>query len=1243
MTNSTTAAPQARLFVGMGGSGLKTIGHFVSMLTQHSQETRKSEVYTAYLLVDTDGGDLAEYEKEIRAAYKHVHREPVIRTVHLSADITDFASFVETKLGKGEHDERLKEVWWYRQDVPNEPFTAINLKDSPTKGAGQCPLVSTFLAWNQMRQIEATIDDLLNSLKNRSVQGENLQNWTLEVSLIAGLAGGTGRGCWHLIASKIREKLRDLNLRPKPVGFFFDSSVLAEDVKRSEQVTKLKVNSLTGTSELLAWLRNEYDRDTDIEPFQFRLPSLEHPRIPSSDLIDTTKLNTTVDGQVLRAVSGRAPISAAYLIFGSGKQGTLGDANAYYRSVAIALYARLFNNTASKNINEAGHLNGLAAATISVPIAGVQEFVRNYVREFLPVQFAQPLEDSALERVTQAFLAGIEVPETPIPPSGDPVASNVPQRVYHKIGESTNDAKQNLEEHLSARNYEEAETAAKELAAWPDEHKEDIRSFVREVLVSQIWGEQTSPSIAGVGGTLRNVFSLRPTIDNKSRFDSLYGDSDTKTLCNPVAEAVRDLLRQPFVKLQTGGREEVIDLSSYGTKRMLANRIAKRLGAIVTRISEQAMPDNASDSQGAIASPDAKLAKARTGFLKTNVSQREKEEILNSVHQWIVLESNEAVRETLKRSLDAAANEVTSLERALAAVVDRLATEATDQEAKTRRCRENSFWDDNDFQKLLDGDSAFDQATLSNQILRPREKKAELTTEFYRLMKDASPVGFIEARKQFVTLVQDWINSNSISANAELDRKLPDIVHESLAKMADQFMVPDKFYEDNFGFFQTVKGLMKEWGAWMIKRMGSPQDKAKLASVFKNQFGIEYPDSAAGKGVPKQLDTDTELTDLAKKACAAMAVRLGGRCDPLFQQRFDEGERPTYDAVAVALPTEAGFDEVFAKDVEKEAENNPQFMASGNFTAYATVGKLDAGNPYTMFAYATQQFEDWRDDAGVARIASLEYYKSPEVLNWLRACEDPSGASVFLDSKALERFGIKSCRDIYGLGFISPLFVHNKTLRELRWSPWDESKARSADKKTERLDLLAFALLEVPPEKYAPHFIAVLKKAKWPQMPLLAQRATASEDVSNAWSYTRPAMRLCKEVTREKHRDTNHPAFTTNHGHRSIRRCFEELLENENIASAVAGEAYIFLDEVLCNEEYADDFDARQEIRTAFRYLGDRLAEAKAKQDGPAAEKMKRLIDELIARVTELGNYSPEKLKEHFEKIRRNCELQTRA
>jgi hypothetical protein len=1235
MTDSNSTAPQATLYVGMGGSGIKTIAEFVSLLTQHSEESKRSEVFMAYLLVDTDGGDLDRYAKQIRDAYRHIHREPIIRTVHLSADITDFASFVATKLQKGGHHERLKEVWWYRSDRTDEPFTALNLKDAPTKGAGQCPLVSTFLAWNQMRQIDVTIDDLLNDLKNRSVQGENLQNWTLDVSLVSGLAGGTGRGCWHLVASKIREKLRDLNVRPKPVGFFFDSSVLAEDVKREEQVMKLRVNSITGISELVAWLRNEYERDTDLSPFRFRLPSLEHPSVSSSDLIDTAKLSSTVAGEELLGVSGRAPISAAYLIFGAGKQGTLGEASAYYRSVANALYARLFGSTASKNINESGHLNGLAAATISVSIAGIQEYVREYVQLFLPLRFSAVTETEKCERVADAFVSRFMLPDV-VEQTGKSDADNVPQRIYHTIISSIGGRKHNLEETLKDRNYEEAESTAAVLAKWPEEHEEEIAGLIRQDVVSQLWGISNNSDKSSNGGLLRTAFEIAVEL-TKQDYQRIFGESTDVKPVNPISEAAHRLLREPAVTLQSAGRSETLDMTSYGTKHAIATSIRKKLVSIAERLeNDRAMPDSSQD----VVSPAEELRRARTGFLKTGVTEEEADNVLASVERWVVLKSNKAIRKHLSELLYKAADQITALAAAFEDVTKRLDESAKDHRDATDRCKDNNFWNDKDFEKILEaGRPAFDQEMLSAQTLQAVADDEALRDQFESLMTKDSSVGFNEARDKFVAAIQHWIDEKSRSPEPRLDRTLPDIIHDNLKGMADQFMLPDEFYEDHFGFFKTVEGLVRSWGNKMIDRRGSPQDKQKLSSVFRNQFGIDYPESKGGG--PKELD-QKELETFTFEVCRAMAIRLGGRCDPLFQQRFDEGERPTYDNVAVVLPTERNFDKPFAEEAEREAKRNPQFAAAGQFSVVPTWDTLDAGNPYTMFAYATQQFEDWRNDSGMARIASLEYYKTPAVLNWLRACEDPDGASVFLDSKELKRFGISSCRDIYGLGFISPLFVHDKTLKELRWSPWDESKARSKDKRTERLDLLAYALIKTPPTDCAKHFEAILKKAEW-TLPLLAWRDGKLDDSTPAWYFTRRAIRKCKEVTATKERDANHQAFAANHGYSSIRRCIDDLLANDAIAAAIAGEATIFMSEVLCNNDYADDFNADRDIRTAFRYLGDRLAEAKTKQDGPAAEKMKKLIDELIARVAELGTYPPEKLKEHFERIRRNSELQTSA
>ena len=73
-TDATVAAPESRLLVGMGGSGIKTLAKFASVLAQHREEAASSELFMAYLLVDTDGGDLREYERQIRETYSPERR-----------------------------------------------------------------------------------------------------------------------------------------------------------------------------------------------------------------------------------------------------------------------------------------------------------------------------------------------------------------------------------------------------------------------------------------------------------------------------------------------------------------------------------------------------------------------------------------------------------------------------------------------------------------------------------------------------------------------------------------------------------------------------------------------------------------------------------------------------------------------------------------------------------------------------------------------------------------------------------------------------------------------------------------------------------------------------------------------------------------------------------------------------------------------------------------------------------------
>lgn len=1242
-TDATVAAPESRLLVGMGGSGIKTLAKFASVLAQHREEAASSELFMAYLLVDTDGGDLRQYERQIRETYSYVHHTPIVHTVHLSADITDFSAFVASRMHKAGHHDRLKEAWWYRTDRDNEPFTATTLRASPTKGAGQCPLVSTFLAWHQMPEIERSIERLLDELKGKATKGANVQNWTLDVAVIAGLAGGTGRGCWHLVASKVREALRNLNRRPKPVGFFFDATTYQHDVMNGSaaQATKMRVNSITGVSELVGWMRNEFERNDDVPRVGFRLPSLERPDDESADFIDAARMTSNVRGEELSNVTGFAPISDAFLIFASGKQGTLGDSTAYHQAVANALYARMFSTIGGQDINESSGLGGLGAATVSVPIAGIKRYVHEYVREFLPRQYAQSADKADVKLIVDSAVGWLDVPEV-VPKKADIAADNVVQRIYYAVRSRLSAQMKNLTEHLTEREFEDAESACKQLAAWadsPDGTSHIVASAMQEV-IERLWGHQASPDVGTSDGLLRNM-GVVDRLDHDD-FYRIFGGNPKIAKINPLAEGLRRLLQRSELTLKVGPRDaekiQRVPLDGYGTKQAVAAALVLRLRDIADNLSAR-VSDSVAQGQSGSESPVAVLERARQGLFSGAVTEKERRDILMATEAWVLVKATKHVRDSLRRTLLEAAEVVQSLALAYKTAVDSLAEIADSRKADLLRSRDNHFWNENDFNALLDPRrSVFDKKILSAQELQAVASDGTLEEELRKQMKDHAIVGFEEARRDFEASLRDWVDAHSHAANSIEGRsdRLKDLIHDGVEQMADQFMLPPDFYERHFGFFETVRELIASWGRKMLERAGSPQDISKLRQAFDIQFGLPYPDSMGGQ--PKQM-TESELRTFAEEACTQMAVRLGGRCDPLFEQRFDEGERPRYDRVIVVLPTEEIFDDQFAEKVNAAATGNQQFAIGGVFKACPTYKRFDTGNPYMMIGYATQYFADWERDDGINRIASLGYFQDADTMRWLKACEDPNGASVFLD---VENFELPHSRSTYGLGFISPIFVRNPHLRERRWSPWDDSKARSADKKNERLDLLAYALLDEPPIDKAKHMLAVHQKAEW-SLPLMSLGDGTTEGSASAWHFTRPAVRKCTEVAATKDREANHPAFGAGQGYQSIRKCFDELMENEGLAAAIAGEADIYMTEVLANDEFADDFAPEVDIRLLFQYLIERLGNAKKQATGPAAAKTQAFIDELVERVRELQGMKLADLCKRFRSLKTNCELHSRA
>jgi hypothetical protein len=151
--------------------------------------------------------------------------------------------------------------------------------------------------------------------------------------VVTGLAGGTGRGCWELLAFKFRELFMARNVPLTPIGYFYDASVFANVMNRyPDQKARMCVNSLTGISQLSAWLANIRNADGHEEIFPYRLPRLDAPSV--------TAINLQLE---LDAAMG-TPVNNAVLVFGKSDATMLRVNDDYHEMIGTAIYARMVHS-----------------------------------------------------------------------------------------------------------------------------------------------------------------------------------------------------------------------------------------------------------------------------------------------------------------------------------------------------------------------------------------------------------------------------------------------------------------------------------------------------------------------------------------------------------------------------------------------------------------------------------------------------------------------------------------------------------------------------------------------------------------------------------------------------------------------------------------------------------------------------------------------------------------------------------
>ena len=369
------ATRSLNLVIGCGGSGLTTLSALNRLLVQNPDMLQRMSDEIYYLVVDTEVSALDAFEKDVKEQMGQ-YASPFMERIQLSQDMNILNDMIRPNFIEPFSREpnakglmRLREHWWF--DENGNPFQAARVTNL-MKGAGQCPPASYGLAWYRLDAIGEAVKRIVDRMVTHGF-GDPSQLRNMNLIVVAGLSGGTGRGCWNVIAFKVREYLQSkYKVKVPPVGVFFDANVY-DCVARDNvgQRIALEVNSLTGLSELSCWLVN--GGRTGSDSYEYRLPNIKSPDKTGTDILKVDlDINPTAG----------APVNSAFLVCGRSESAILEDNRQYHEMAGAALYAMIANpDIAARQVNDGDPFNSLAAAAIEQVCDEAERLIAERVSE----------------------------------------------------------------------------------------------------------------------------------------------------------------------------------------------------------------------------------------------------------------------------------------------------------------------------------------------------------------------------------------------------------------------------------------------------------------------------------------------------------------------------------------------------------------------------------------------------------------------------------------------------------------------------------------------------------------------------------------------------------------------------------------------------------------------------------------------------------------------------------------------
>ena len=1023
------------VLLGFGGSGGKIIKSLMEDMAQDPAGAKLASERCHIVLVDTDEGDLERAEREIRDGFERygLDSPPPIETFPLAEGVDQFQDLVtERMFPSGDSEQlrshrldKLKKFWWFRS---NTPFSAPNMPENVNKGAAQCPLVSHLLAWDKLEAFER----LLARIGDHAMNKRHLEQFSIDLFIASGLAGGTGRGSWQLLSLKAREYFgqpKNGGRTCRPIGFFLDASCFQDIMSnRPEQAVKMQVNSLTGLSELSMWLRSALPLNGKIagkddeacHEARFMLPNLAVPLDVASAAIDTERYMP----QELRTKHGRSPIHRAFIFTSRSSSVRLPTSDDAYRAVAVSMYGRLCQKSVrSADANEPERAGATATSILYVPIAGIRLCVLHEANRILldklrhGERFVEHWDPTARDGSTQYKTDQLDI---------DHAGSLKELRKFLLI---------DSEESWNGLVQSGGST---------------VENDPKEKIISAICNRRDQ---AVLGGNVdRRQLAARLNSAIKSLTDKEVSEAVYKALAescrsNQGVEAADglksdEIAQRALVRLSEHLIIEPIKraLADHGVRPAyeLAQRLCKEAEDIKQALDKvRQSKDAGTTTRATPAFSEQDIKPYFSIFGSLSVAQRSKlrRAFRHRLGSAAMLHGLKGLGECAAR----AAKVARDLERVLQDADTVLEREIRKQTQARKNQQDNCFITlsrrsetrTRDEDRLLESLEQTQDQPISKLIkqVKPifdealfRERVREVAQEGRAL-----DVARSDVQEEVLRAVEEAAVGSHISR--ELRERLRERVHTIIKRQ----QIPMERLEECYGLRRVLGELMEQWFQIYGERLGEPSFTQRFSRAVENLSGIDLKqlhDSVKASAATRSdgdLQAPDEIEVLAK---ASLALAKG--CDPLVQHSSSLSDRR--DRVTIVLPSLPGR----KNDKDLEGRINSLWHKSGDFVHITPVHGF---NPFAVVAVSDLPKSGFADEGWDGW---FETPVDPEVRAALDKCESPEGDSVW-DLK----------HGSIGLGYLCPEFVRNPHFAKRRWAPW----SRQPDSMHQRWLALGYALL----------------------------------------------------------------------------------------------------------------------------------------------------------------------------------------